>query len=203
MHWFTEKGEKIQREITKPPAITYYNMYMGAVDLFDQFRSYISLEFRSNKYWHALMWFIFESALVNSWVLYKATCEAANVPLRYTHHSFRRAIALGLAKEWETMGCREKGLGASPASKMKSPDTRVKFHLRKKGKLDLEKPANSIEMHFEKMDKIPPKPGSTKKHRQFHCLQCKNKLTTFWCTICEAPLCRGPCFANYHSNQST
>jgi len=39
---------------------------MGAVDRFDQFRAYIKLEQKSGKFWHPMMWFIFESALVNA-----------------------------------------------------------------------------------------------------------------------------------------
>ena len=78
---------------------------MGAVDLFDQFRSYIKLELRSGKFWHPMMWFIFESALVNSWVLYKSTRERAGLPFQFTHLEFRISIALALAAEWEDMGC--------------------------------------------------------------------------------------------------
>ena len=81
--WYdARKGEegatihgKIVREIFIPMCILYYNFYMGAVDRFDQFRAYIKLELKSGKFWHPMMWFIiiFESALVNAWVLYKAT----------------------------------------------------------------------------------------------------------------------------------
>jgi hypothetical protein len=52
-----------------------------------------------------MMWFIFESALVNAWVLYKCTREKANLPPQYTHLEFRVSIALTLAAEWEDMGC--------------------------------------------------------------------------------------------------
>ena len=40
LHWLTENGEKVQREIPRPPAVRNYNLYMGAVDMFDQYRSY-------------------------------------------------------------------------------------------------------------------------------------------------------------------
>jgi hypothetical protein len=80
-HWFSEKGEKIQKEIPRPPAVTNYNLYMGAVDMFDQYRSYVQVELRSRKYWHPLFWFIVEAALINAWLLYKASRERALLPL--------------------------------------------------------------------------------------------------------------------------
>ena len=74
---------KIQRDIFIPMIVLFYNLYMGAVDLFDQYRSYIKLELRSGKFWHPMMWFIFESALVNLWVLYKCIREKAGLQVQY------------------------------------------------------------------------------------------------------------------------
>jgi hypothetical protein len=87
-HWFTEKGKKIQKEIARPPAVKYYNLYMGAVDMFDQYRSYVKLDFRSRKYWHPLLWFIIESSLINAWLLYKTTVQKAGLPLLYNFFTF-------------------------------------------------------------------------------------------------------------------
>jgi hypothetical protein len=202
-HWFTEKGEKVQKEIKKPPAITYYNMYMGAVDLFDQYRSYIGLDFRSNKYWHPLMWFIFETALVNSWILYKTTCEAAKVPLKYNHFQFRRSIALALAKEWEMMGCRPCAFPVTtPTKKWKQSVKRARFHLRKGAKLNFQGETDTLEKHLSQMQKIPLREGSKKSSRQLKCIVCNKRLTTFWCKLCEVPLCRDGCFCVYHQKNN-
>jgi hypothetical protein len=81
-HWFKEKGEKVQKEIAQPPAVKQYNLYMGAVDLYDQYRSYVQLDLRSFKFWHPLFWLVVESALVNSWLLYKATRAAGKAAIR-------------------------------------------------------------------------------------------------------------------------
>jgi hypothetical protein len=32
-------------------------------------------------FWHPLFWFIIEAALVSVWLLYKATCELAMLPV--------------------------------------------------------------------------------------------------------------------------
>lgn len=103
-HWYSTSAGKVLLTVYMPFIVKEYNLYMGAVDRFDQFRSYVGLDMRSTKFWHPMMWFIIESSLVNAWVLYRATREKAGLPLQYDHFSFRRAIALALAAEWEDMG---------------------------------------------------------------------------------------------------
>ena len=100
---------------------------MGAADRFDQFRAYIKLELKSGKFWHPMMWFIFESALVNAWVLYKATRTAAGLPVEYTHLEFHIAIALALAAEWEGQGCVNR------TGFLQSPPLRIYQSTSKKG----------------------------------------------------------------------
>jgi Transposase IS4 len=118
-HWFSEKGQKVQKEISRPPAVAYYNLYMGAVDMFDQYRSYVQVEMRSRKFWHPLFWFVIESALINSWLLYKTSRQLGHLPVEYTlFFTFRKSVALALAAEWENMGCRSKNDGTSPSKKM-------------------------------------------------------------------------------------
>jgi hypothetical protein len=102
---------KIQKDIFIPMIVLFYNMYMDAVDTFDQYRSYIKLELKSGKFWHPMMWFMFESALANSWVLYKATRQKVGLDLQFDHLEFRRAIALALGAEWEDLGCVNRAVG--------------------------------------------------------------------------------------------
>jgi hypothetical protein len=94
-HWYPAKPNepgslngKVQKEVSISPAVYYYNQYMGGVDTFDQYRSYIKLELKSYKYWHPMMWFILESALVNAWVLYIKTIKKAQLEQRYSHFEF-------------------------------------------------------------------------------------------------------------------
>jgi hypothetical protein len=108
-HWHKAKpGDpeavrgKVKKTIFIPPAVKFYRTYMGGVDLFDQYHAYYKLQLRSFKYWHAMFFFILESALVNAWVLYSQSRKIANLPLEFTHFEFRAAIAKALAKEWET-----------------------------------------------------------------------------------------------------
>ena len=105
-HWYNVKGSgKVLKEIFICPIVKWYRKWMGAVDRFDQFRAYLKFEMRTGKFWHPMMWFIMESAMVNAYILYKVTQEYAGLPLIYTHFQFRMAVCLALATEWEDMGC--------------------------------------------------------------------------------------------------
>jgi hypothetical protein len=196
-HWFTDKGEKVQREISRPPAVKYYNMYMGAVDMYDQYRSYIKLDLRSRKFWHPLFWLIVESALVNAWLVYKASRELALLPLEYTMFTFRKSVALALVSEWETVGCRHRTSQQSPTKKMQTK-TIARYHLKKVVQMEGTR-FSSPDHHFSYLAQLPLPPDSSLKKRQMRCRQCKNKRTTYWCKECEQPLCRAPCFLLYHT----
>jgi Transposase IS4 len=205
-HWYPAKADeagatngKIKRAVPIPPAIHYYNQNMGGVDTFDQYRSYIKLELKSNKFWHPMMWFVFESALVNSWVLYKATMEQAGLKCEYTHFSFRKAIALAMASEWESWGCSPKVAIESPGKIMRENHVRTarqRFHAD----------SNSTRFscpnkHLMYKEKIPAKEGSKYTIRQVQCSFCKTSRTIYWCKECRVPLCaiNSDCFIQYHT----
>jgi Transposase IS4 len=207
-HWFpAKKGEesqsingKVLKEISIPPAVSGHNKHMGGVDRFDQYRSHLKLEVRSRKFWHPMFWFIIEAALVNSWVLYKCTCELAGMTLKYTHFTFRKSITLALAAEWESMKCtnRPKIEPGSPNTIMKTASQKqVRVHLKQVIK---ENRFSTPDRHIAYLEKIPVKEGWKKNFRQLLSQQCKTHLTSKWCRSCAAPLCVGKCFSQYHSN---
>jgi hypothetical protein len=204
-HWYqAKKGEegypgKIRKEINCPPIVKFYNLFMGAVDLFDQFRQYIKLELRSRKFWHCIFWFVIESALVNSWVLYKATRQAANLPMEYDHLEFRRYIAFALAAEWEGMGCQYNPCGlASPTKQLRETKKGRRVSL-KKNICNLER-AFDINRHIDFDSFIPKAEGAKAKYRQVLCRQCKEHRTSRWCSSCKVPLCKGKCFLAFHAS---
>ena len=59
-HWYTaRRGEigypgKIQKVVNLPPIIKWYRKFMGAVDIFDQYRAYLKIEFRTRKFCHRI-----------------------------------------------------------------------------------------------------------------------------------------------------
>jgi Transposase IS4 len=197
-HWFTEKGEKVQKEITRPPAVQQYNLYMGAVDLYDQFRSYVQMDLRSCKFWHPLFWLVIESALVNAWLLYKVTREASNLPFQYTFFSFRKSVALALVSEWESMGCRNKRDVTTPTKSVKIKKA-IRIHVQHGQDALSGDRFTSPDKHVLAMEKIPLLEGSNLSCRQMLCRQCKVSRSTFWCKKCSTVLCKGNCFLSFHT----
>ena len=181
-------------------AVTNYNLYMGAVDMFEKYQSYVQVELRSRKYWHPLFWFIIEAALINAWLLYKSSCELALLPLEYSLFTFRKSIALALASEWERMGCRQKTCKLSPTKQMQS-SSQTRSHLKKLS-VNLGTRFTAADGHISFLATIPLWTDSKVKLHQMHCQQCKKERTTYcWREFDDKPLCRGLCFANYHSQE--
>jgi Transposase IS4 len=208
-HWYPAKPNeagaingKIKREVPIPPAIHFYNQNMGGVDTFDQYRSYIKLELKSNKFWHPMMWFVFESALVNSWILYKSTMQQAGLECEYTHFTFRKAIALALASEWESWGCSPKVALESPSKVMRENHGRsARQRFSTDTSSNRSNRYNCPNKHVMYKEKIPLKEGSKSNKRQVKCSYCKESRTSYWCKECRAPLCarENDCFILYHT----
>ena len=199
LQWFTEAGAKIQKLINRPPAVKFYNMYMGAVDLFDQLRSYIKLDLPCNKFWHPMFWFVVESALVNSWVLYKATRESASLPLEYTHLQFRKSIAMALAAQWEAMGCRRQVATAQSPTSMYKKTRAVRVHQSLAKRKLSESPSCAEDKHMSFLAAIPLLENSSLKKRQMRCCFCKDRRTKWWCSECTVPLCKDNCYIRFHT----
>jgi hypothetical protein len=209
-HWYPAKrGElsttpsgKNLKHISISPIVLWYRKWMGAVDRFDQFRAYIKLEMKTSKFWHVMLWFILESALVNAYVLYKLTRQLANLEIQYSHFQFRVAVARALAQEWEGMGCvfqPTKGV-ISPRTLLKTKPAkkvRVSFGLKKCTRF------SSNDKHLSFMESIPKLEGMKSKCRQLVCI-CEDcptpgRRVTKWCKECAAPLCFPNCFQSYHT----
>lgn len=195
-HWYPSKEGKVLKTVFMPSIVLCYNQFMGAVDRFDQYRSYIKLEMRSSKFWHPMMWFIFESALVNAWVLYKSTRELAALPLEYDHFTFRRSIIMSMASEWESMGCTNKPSLLSPTTAIKqvSKGKRAKIATC----LKFESKFATYDDHADYLTKIPPRDDSLLELRQLQCKYCLDGRTVHWCRLCAVPLHKGNCFAMFH-----
>ena len=59
------------QEIECPESVVQYNKHMEGVDLADQNRSYYSVGRDSKKFWKSLLWYTFNAAIVNSYILLK------------------------------------------------------------------------------------------------------------------------------------
>ena len=132
-------------------------------------------------------WFIVEASLINAWLLYKSSREAAMLPIEYTMFTFRKSIALALVAEWETMGCKNHTSTLSPTKSMQNPKTQSRTHLRKM-KLNEGTRFPSPDLHLSFCTLSPLKEGSNLKVSQMRCQQCKERRSIYWCKECQAPL---------------
>ena len=60
-------------EISCPNTVKLYNAHMGGVDLFDSRRKTYSCSRKSKKWWLRLFYFLLDTAVTNSYVIYKET----------------------------------------------------------------------------------------------------------------------------------
>jgi hypothetical protein len=61
-------------------------------------------------------------------VLYKATSEAAKLPLANSKWTFRKSVAFALASEWEGLGCKYKDSDVSLPAKIFKTTKVVRTH---------------------------------------------------------------------------
>jgi hypothetical protein len=206
--WFPAKrGEKpetvngkLRKSVPIPPVVKNYRHNMGGVDTFDQLRAYVLLEMRSMKFWHPMMYFIIESALVNSWILYKQNRELAGLPLKFTNVEFRESIALALAAEWEDSGCTNYQGCTSP-----SVSLAVKKQHKSRRSLAMDVSDGdrfySDDRHVTFLEPIPLLEASSqkRKRRQMLCGYCNTHRTSQWCRKCAVALCSTQCYVWFHT----
>ena len=59
------------KEVKCPVCVKGYNVFMGGVDLCDQFRKVLSCSRKSNKWYMRLVWFIVDICIINAFILAK------------------------------------------------------------------------------------------------------------------------------------
>ena len=67
-----EITRKTGEVIRKPLMIDQYNHYMGGVDKCDQYKSNYDIERKSRKWWKKVFLRMFELAVINSYIVYRA-----------------------------------------------------------------------------------------------------------------------------------
>ena len=155
--------------VLKPKAVVEYNKYMGGVDLADQLLSYYGFGHRTVKWWRRAFFFLLDTAVVNSYIMY--TLQNPDKKRRLTHEQFRVALATDLlhAAGVELGGNDHHG----PHRRSIQPAARL------------------TERHF------PIGLGKTSAGRplQHDCSVCSRKkgrgrkTTTYKCRQCDLPMC--------------
>jgi hypothetical protein len=156
------------------------------------------MDIHTRKFRHVLFWLVIESALINSWLLYKATRENANLAVEYSFFTFRKSIALALVAEWENMVCRPITPALQSPHKILQRTNYVRTHFKTETRRE-DTRFTSEDKHFSHLARIPPAPDSKWKH-QLRCVQCKISKTIWMGSECRfIPLCKDGCYVNYHS----
>jgi hypothetical protein len=179
-------NRKVGREVIEvpcPQAIINYNKYMGGVDLADQNRSYYGVGRESVKFWKYLSWYLFNTAIVNAFIIFRQThlelprplTKKQNSNLAVTHFQFRLSLVKQLI---------------------------AGFTSRKTvGRRSQEVPAMEL-CHLPGHELIP----SEKKLVCRNCAHLGRKTTSglgirtsYKCKPCNIPLCINGCLIEYHT----
>ena len=78
---------RVDREVLAVPcpnSVINYNAHMGGVDLADQKRSYYGVGRESVKFWRYLVWYILNTAIINSYIIYTQSLAR---PLTHEQHT--------------------------------------------------------------------------------------------------------------------
>ena len=75
-----------------PEAVACYNKYMGGVDRFDQYLSLCSIGWKSRRWWLRIFYFLIDSAIVNSYIMYQENCKIKKKKKCLTHLEFRSQL---------------------------------------------------------------------------------------------------------------
>ena len=87
----TSRNHHIPPQV-KPVVVDSYNHHMNGVDIADQYAVYYSFVRKTVKWWRKLVFWLFETAMVNSYLLYT---ESTATPM--SHVAFRRSVVEALA----------------------------------------------------------------------------------------------------------
>lgn len=158
--------------VKKPTAVCEYNKHMGGVDIADQYISSYSFTRKSLKWWRKMFFWLLETAIVNSFILYNTNQERKNV---VRQRRYRKMLIKELVGEVRNV--RKRG---RPSSLVEDE--------RLNGKLHLPYP---LEGGKTKDCAVcsDRRPGKERKRSKFFCKTCSN----------NPGLHMGECFEKYHS----
>ena len=206
------RGHYIRRSInvTVPDCAEDYNLYMNAVDIADQLRSYYTTRRRTNKWWHRFFFFVLDTALCNAYVSYKRYMNIENerrlenggTALQVmSHRNFNVLLAEELLKASSGSGRKRKHLSSSSGSYSSSNEKRM---LAKKARNDSgELPLGEEVRSFVALHTLEKVTHSNSNDRLCRiCVECmrvkkERKRTVYYCTDCDVGL-HPECFAPHH-----
>lgn len=158
-------------QVTCPEVVKVYNNIMGGVDRFDQFRERYAIGRRSVKWWHRILYFLIDLAIVSSFILWNVAKGT-----KIDQLSFRLRLAKQLIGNYTFRKRRGRKVSA--------------LYLSKKGKVPDDVRLVSVGEHMPK--------ETTWRRCRFCSTGASQRRTRFECSKCKVPLCTG-CFEKFHN----
>ena len=97
-----QNGARI--DVPCPEAIRQYNQLMSGVDTNEELRGYYAARTKSTKYYKYIFWFLFDVAIINSFILYQQVPAVGKMTLK----EFRVELARQLTGSYNSHKYRER-----------------------------------------------------------------------------------------------
>ena len=174
---------RVGREVLAVPcpnSVINYNAHMGGVDLADQKRSYYGVGRESVKFWRYLVWYILNTAIINSYIIYTQSLTRPLTHEQYmmTHLKYRLKIVKQLIAGFSSRKRAGRKVMTAPVMQ----------------------PSGMIGHDLVKMAKKLVCRNCSQQSRKTQ--QGRGVATTWKCKACDVPLCRDGCLIEYHTRHS-
>ena len=154
-----------------PIAVARYNAIMGGVDRFDQLRGCYAIGRRSVKWWHRILFYLIDMAVVNSFILWTVNRDS---DMSFDQLTYRLRLARQLIGDFTSRKRRGPSAVAFLSHKRHVPDD-----------------VRTVGKHL-------PTQGSTFRRCRLCSSATREKRTRYICDVCNVPLCAAPCFKKFH-----
>ena len=169
--------------VSCPEVVRQYTSRMGGVDRFDERRGRYSVSRRSRKWWMRIFFFLLDSAIANSLVLYNSVHPGNSI----TMMMFRRDLFRSLVNNYTSRRRRSNLEGTAYMSRK----CRQKPIMHKAAGVPDNIRLSAVGVHM---------PQQIAQYRR--CRACStqknNKRSKIICSACGVSLCVHPCFADFH-----
>jgi hypothetical protein len=155
-----------------PPVVKIYTKYMGGVDRSDRMVRTYSSSRKSKKWWYRLFYYLLDTSLANSFILYKMSPNHDEL----SELDYLKQLAIAL-------------IGT------KSRDEEIQPHPRRKKTKVATPPRMTAGNHWPKNVK------KQRQCQQCERSGRKARRSSFICKSCNVHLCIDPCFERYHTRK--
>jgi hypothetical protein len=188
-------GNEVRKDLPIPKLIDDYNRRMNGVDIADQLREHESGHRRvCTGGWHALFYFIFNTVLVNSYLLSSVETQAEFRTLLYLQLLGKGASTR--KRKW-SVPQPDSGLCIAPDKPETREDQGSEAPLHKR--VHRSKTGDCCGCHYAGLTRAPKKRRILGEIDPNSGANFRARRSIYGCLACNVPLCKeGPCFDLFH-----